>query len=40
VKKVPFLGDIPLAGELFKYRERRPAHREVLIFVTPTIIEA
>ncbi|UCC68109.1 MAG: hypothetical protein JSV79_13540 [Armatimonadota bacterium] len=40
VKKVPFLGDIPLAGELFKSRERRPSHREILIFVTPTIVEA
>jgi type II secretory pathway component GspD/PulD (secretin) len=39
IKKVPFLGDIPLLGELFKHRERRPAHREVLIFVTPTIVE-
>jgi type II secretion system protein D len=39
VKKVPFLGDLPIAGELFKHRERRPAHREVLIFVTPTIVE-
>ncbi len=40
VKKVPFLGDIPLAGELFKHRERRPSHREILVFVTPTIVEA
>lgn len=40
VKKVPFLGDIPLLGEAFKHRERRPAHREILVFVTPTIIEA
>ncbi len=40
VKKVPFLGDIPLVGELFKHRERRPSHREILIFVTPTIVEA
>jgi type II secretory pathway component GspD/PulD (secretin) len=40
VKKVPFLGDIPILGELFKHRERRPSHTEVLIFVTPTIIEA
>jgi len=37
VKKVPFLGDLPIAGELFKHRERRPTHREILIFVTPTI---
>jgi type II secretion system protein D len=40
VKKVPLLGDIPLLGELFKHRERRPAHREILVFVTPTIVEA
>jgi len=40
IKKVPVLGDIPLLGELFKSRERRPAHREILIFVTPTIVEA
>jgi len=39
VKKVPFLGDIPIAGELFKSRERRPSHREILVFVTPTIID-
>ena len=39
MKKVPFLGDIPIVGELFKSRERRPSHREVLIFVTPTIVE-
>ncbi len=38
VKKVPFLGDIPIAGELFKHRERRPTHTEILIFVTPTIV--
>ena len=39
VKKIPFLGDIPILGELFKSRERRPSHREILIFVTPTIVE-
>jgi type II secretion system protein D len=39
VKKIPFLGDIPIVGELFKSRERRPTHRELLIFVTPTIVE-
>jgi type II secretory pathway component GspD/PulD (secretin) len=37
--KVPFLGDIPILGELFRHRERRPAHSEILIFVTPTILE-
>ncbi len=39
VKKIPFLGDIPVLGELFKSRERRPIHREILVFVTPTIVE-
>ncbi len=39
VKKIPFLGDIPLLGELFKHRDRRPRHQEILIFVTPTIVE-
>jgi len=39
VKKIPFLGDLPVLGELFKSRERRPSHREILIFVTPTIVE-
>ena len=37
--KVPLLGDLPVIGELFKYRRRSPAHQEILIFVTPTIIE-
>jgi type II secretory pathway component GspD/PulD (secretin) len=37
--KVPFLGNVPILGELFKYRSRNPVHAEILIFVTPTIIE-
>ncbi len=40
IRKVPFLGDIPIAGELFKHRERNPVHQEILIFVTPTIVES
>ena len=39
VRKVPFLSEIPLIGELFKSRTKLPAHTEILIFVTPTIIE-
>jgi len=39
VTKVPFLGNIPLVGELFKYRRKEPTHTEILIFVTPTIVE-
>lgn len=37
--KVPFLGNIPILGEAFRYRSRNPVHAEILIFVTPTIIE-
>ena len=38
VTKVPFLGNIPILGEAFKFRRRNPTHTEILIFVTPTII--
>jgi type II secretory pathway component GspD/PulD (secretin) len=39
IKKVPFLGNVPLVGELFKHVERRPQHTEILVFVTPTVME-
>jgi len=39
IKKVPFLGNIPLVGELFKHVERTPQHTEILVFVTPTVME-
>jgi type II secretory pathway component GspD/PulD (secretin) len=39
IKKVPFLGNLPLVGELFKHVERRPQHTEILVFVTPTVME-
>ena len=41
IRKVPLLGDIPLVGALFRYREN-PAEdnvkRELLVFLTPRII--
>ena len=37
--KVPFLGDIPVAGHLFKSTQRLDNKAELLIFVTPTIVE-
>jgi type IV pilus assembly protein PilQ len=39
--KVPFLGNIPVLGWLFKRRteDLRPATAELLIFITPTILE-
>ena len=39
INKVPFLGDIPFAGVLFKSRQITDNKAELLIFVTPRIIE-
>nr|WP_242612612.1 type IV pilus secretin PilQ [Corticibacter populi] len=36
--KVPFLGDLPIAGHLFKSRTRETAKSELLVFITPKII--
>jgi type IV pilus assembly protein PilQ len=38
-EKVPFLGDIPYMGALFRRRGNQIKKRELLIFVTPTIVE-
>lgn len=37
--KVPWLGDIPWVGGLFRHRSNQVQKRELLIFVTPTIVE-
>ena len=37
--KVPFLGDIPGLGNLFRRNSNAIRKRELLIFVTPTIVE-
>jgi type IV pilus assembly protein PilQ len=39
VTKVPFLGDIPLIGWLFRSTAVREEKRELLIFVTPRIVK-
>lgn len=36
--KVPVLGDIPVIGNLFKNKTRSEAKRELLIFITPRIV--
>ncbi|NND00926.1 MAG: type IV pilus secretin PilQ, partial [Gammaproteobacteria bacterium] len=36
--KVPFLGDIPVLGNLFRKRSKRENRTELLIFLTPKII--
>ena len=39
INKVPFLGDIPFLGNLFKSKSRVDNKAELLIFVTPRILE-
>nr|WP_320416277.1 hypothetical protein [Candidatus Reidiella endopervernicosa] len=37
--KVPFFGDLPVVGVLFKSNENTDDKRELLIFVTPKILK-
>lgn len=37
--KVPLLGDIPVLGNLFKSRSRSETRRELLVFITPRIMD-
>jgi type IV pilus assembly protein PilQ len=39
INKVPFLGDIPFLGNLFKSKTRLDNKAELLIFVTPRILD-
>ncbi|EGZ44344.1 type IV pilus secretin PilQ [Neisseria wadsworthii 9715] len=39
IRKVPLLGDIPVVGNLFKSRTRNEERSELLIFITPRIID-
>ena len=39
LNKVPLLGDIPIIGNLFKSRVRSETRRELLIFITPRIMD-
>lgn len=36
--KVPLLGDIPLVGELFKYRSTNRGKRNLMIFIRPVVL--
>ncbi len=38
-RKVPFLGDIPLLGYLFRYDQREVKDTEIIIFVTPYLLK-
>jgi type II secretion system protein D len=37
-RKVPYVGDIPYLGQLFRYDSTRTVRRELLIFLTPRVI--
>ena len=37
--KLPFLGDLPLIGSAFRYSSKSKSNRELLIFLTPHIID-
>ena len=39
-EKIPFLGDIPILGELFTSRNFKEGRSELIILVTPTIQKA
>ena len=39
LSKVPFLGDIPGLGNLFRSRGRNSTKAELLVFVTPRILK-
>ena len=39
LRKVPFLGDLPVLGNLFKNKAKSADKAELLIFVTPRILE-
>lgn len=36
--KIPFLGDVPVMGNLFKNRTKESTKREMLVFITPKVI--
>ena len=36
---VPVLKDIPILGNLFRYKNKRSESRDLVIFVTPTIVD-
>jgi type IV pilus assembly protein PilQ len=39
VRIIPFFGDLPIIGALFRNKQESNARRELLIFVTPKILK-
>lgn len=40
VSKVPFMGDIPILGQLFKHRSKDLSRRNLLVFLTPAVVHS
>ncbi|MCO6504303.1 MAG: type IV pilus secretin PilQ [Snodgrassella sp.] len=40
ISKVPVLGEIPVVGNLFKYRKNIHQRNELLVFITPRIVDS
>lgn len=40
VRRIPFLGDIPILGELFRSRHVRESRTELLVIVSPRLVSA
>ena len=38
ITKVPFFGDLPFIGFLFKNNDHAPTKTELLVFITPRIV--
>lgn len=38
-RKLPWLGDIPIIGRLFRYDYHKMKRKELLVFLTPTVLE-
>jgi type II secretory pathway component GspD/PulD (secretin) len=38
MKKMPFFGDIPILGAMFRHRDQTKDERELIVFITPHII--
>ena len=39
LNKIPLLGDLPLAGALFRFKGEETVTSELIVFVTPWIVE-
>lgn len=40
VTRVPLLGKIPILGALFRHRAQRDQRNELVVFITPTVVDA